>query len=661
MQDIFFPLKTGSFPTWLAKGVTLHKRALIVTITDPYLQGPDFWPELQPGRKIAGCYRLLDFVAQSSVTQTWKALDEETDGAVWLHIFPRSISRDESTLAALRSNIRRLRGLQIRGALPARELIQDGFFSAIVTENWPEGDFAVLQKKISTPADFQKLAAQLLSSIKAAHAQGVPHLDISPENTLVDSSNDPKLAGFATSRILKEALGKHGVVDQFPAFSSPQLVAGEPGSPEDDVYSIGRLFEMLLASPRIIGVPQHWRSVIQECLQLERQKRPSLAELEAALVEKPPKKQQHDDLFVPTYTQQIWPQQQVRRSQRPVLWMATILFFGILAGLIVFGHKKPKTMTLEVPQAAPNPEPVPSPANVGTPEPQLATPTITPALEQTTADELALPKLDTEKETKVPAFRTNVSVEEAQKTAPSAEAANPAEFTNSLGMKFVPAGNVLFSIWETRYADYEAFVKATNYRSTAWRQPGFKQGPEHPVVNVSWNDAIAFCKWLTEKEHKEEILAADKQYRLPQDLEWSNAVGLTGESGSSPESRDMGVADLYPWGKQWPPPQGAGNYTGDETGSDVAIKGYDDGFTWTSPVGSFTPNPLGLYDMGGNVWEWCMDWWNSEKRAKVLRGGSWYNGALRLSLLSSCRVHALPASSTDNYGFRCVISGTGTP
>ena len=92
----------------------------------------------------------------------------------------------------------------------------------------------------------------------------------------------------------------------------------------------------------------------------------------------------------------------------------------------------------------------------------------------------------------------------------------------------------------------------------------------------------------------------------------------------------MGVQDVYPWGTAWPPPPGAGNYTGEETGSDVAIRGYDDGFAWTSPVGSFAPNKFGLYDMGGNVWQWCMDTWNPESKAKVLRGASWYNGALKL-------------------------------
>jgi formylglycine-generating enzyme required for sulfatase activity len=217
-------------------------------------------------------------------------------------------------------------------------------------------------------------------------------------------------------------------------------------------------------------------------------------------------------------------------------------------------------------------------------------------------------------------------------------------------------GYILFSIWQTRVKDFEAFANTTGLKSNVWKDPGFRQGPDHPVVNVTWREAVAFCKWLTAKEQKEGTLAASQEYRLPTDLEWSKAVGLPDETGKTPEARDMGVPDVYPWGTSWPPPKGAGNYTGEETGSDVAIKGYEDGFAWTAPVGTFEPNKFGLYDMGGNVWQWCMDSWNAEQKHKVLRGASWYNGALKLSLLSSCRVHAAPDSSTDNYGFRCVIA-----
>jgi serine/threonine protein kinase len=230
---------------------------------------------------------------------------------------------------------------------------------------------------------------------------------------------------------------------------------------------------------------------------------------------------------------------------------------------------------------------------------------------------------------------------------------------SSLGQRFAPVGDVEFCLWLTRVKDFEQFAHATNLKSMGWRAPGFKQGPDHPVVNVTWQEAIAFCKWLTDKEHTEGALPPNQFYRLPTDLEWSKAVGLPEEPGKTPAERDMAIADVYPWGTQWPPPPGAGNYTGEETGSDLAIKGYNDGFAWTSPVGSFKPNQYGLYDMGGNVWQWCLDSWNEKVTAKVLRGASWYNGAMKQSLLSSCRVHAAPDSATDNYGFRIVKASEG--
>jgi formylglycine-generating enzyme required for sulfatase activity len=226
-------------------------------------------------------------------------------------------------------------------------------------------------------------------------------------------------------------------------------------------------------------------------------------------------------------------------------------------------------------------------------------------------------------------------------------------------MKFAPVGDVKFSIWLTRVQDFEAFANAVGLKSAAWKQPGFTQEPTHPVVKVSWKEATAFCKWLTQKERKEGTLPANLVYRLPTDAEWSQAVGLPFEKGRTAQSRDMDVPGVYPWGTQWPPPAGFGNFTGEETGSDASIKGYNDGYAWTSPVGTFPPNKYGLCDMGGNAWQWCMDWWNEEKNARVLRGSSWCNSALNLSVLSSCRFHAAPESSADNYGFRCVLAPEG--
>ena len=229
----------------------------------------------------------------------------------------------------------------------------------------------------------------------------------------------------------------------------------------------------------------------------------------------------------------------------------------------------------------------------------------------------------------------------------------PKAFTNTLGMKFVPVKGteVAFCIWETRVKDYAAFAAANAGVVESWKKPfgdKFKQADTHPVVNVSWEDANAFCEWLTKKELAEGKIKQGQKYRLPTDAEWSVAVGLGKEKGNTPKEKDRGIKGVYPWGKEWPPPKGVGNY--DEY---LNVDNYE----YTSPVGSFAANKLGLHDMGGNVLEWCEDWYDPEEKAnRVLRGASW-SFVNPVGLLSSCRHYYTPGQRWSNFGFRCVLVG----
>src|SRR6266568_1085509 len=122
--------------------------------------------------------------------------------------------------------------------------------------------------------------------------------------------------------------------------------------------------------------------------------------------------------------------------------------------------------------------------------------------------------------------------------------------TNSLGMVFVRFAQPDFSvcIWETRVQDFAAFSDATNSKtfsntngnareSSTWRSPGFPQGPTHPVVCVSWDDAQSFCQWLTAREHTAGLLPTNQLYRLPTDAEWSLLAGVGVEKGETPVER----------------------------------------------------------------------------------------------------------------------------
>lgn len=232
---------------------------------------------------------------------------------------------------------------------------------------------------------------------------------------------------------------------------------------------------------------------------------------------------------------------------------------------------------------------------------------------------------------------------------------------NSLGMKFlpVPGTEVLMCIHETRKGDYATYAAEHPQVHQTWKTIeayGFpvSENADHPVVNVNWNDAAAFCKWLSEKE--------GLTYRLPTDREWSLAVGIGAqEPKGMPERLDGAIKGIYPWGTQWPPPRGAGNFADSAGAAKIpglnAIPGYEDGYATTAPVMSFEANQSGFYDLSGNVWEWCEDWYDKDRRERVLRGGAWQYD--ELSLLSSDRLCNLPETRDIYRGFRCVLDPSG--
>jgi serine/threonine protein kinase/formylglycine-generating enzyme required for sulfatase activity len=253
-------------------------------------------------------------------------------------------------------------------------------------------------------------------------------------------------------------------------------------------------------------------------------------------------------------------------------------------------------------------------------------------------------------------------------------------WTNSLEMRFVPIGDIYISVWQTRVRDFEAFVQATGYdavggmasavtqngfklNTMSWRAPGFVQTPEHPVVGISWEDANQFCAWLTRKERAEGTLATFQSYRLPTDREWSRAVRLENEQGSTPENRSGKVKGVYPWGTAFPPPNNVGNYAGSESRAGApstwaVIPAFHDDFPRTAPVSAFNANAAGLFCLGGNVWEWCVDKFENTMNWRTLRGGSWATSRPE-ELLSSYRRGYAPFFRSDDVGFRCVIATDG--
>lgn len=251
-----------------------------------------------------------------------------------------------------------------------------------------------------------------------------------------------------------------------------------------------------------------------------------------------------------------------------------------------------------------------------------------------------------------------LSCAHAQTTLPE-KISKDQPYVNALGMKFVPVPgtSVLFCTTETTVDEWKA-------SGLAYENPEFPQTGKHPAVNITWNDAKAWCAWISQKE--------GLHYRLPTDYEWSCAAGIGDKESKEglPIKKSGKVQDVYPWGTNAPSAK-AGNYAclewKDATDSEKTLKiggfitEYSDGILFTAEVGTFPPNPLGLHDLGGNVWELCEDMYAKWSDSRVVRGGSWMEDSQNGFLLSSYRGFQPPDKRASSNGFRCVIDLSSRP
>ncbi len=177
---------------------------------------------------------------------------------------------------------------------------------------------------------------------------------------------------------------------------------------------------------------------------------------------------------------------------------------------------------------------------------------------------------------------------------------------------------------EVTNAQYEKFFDETGYLQPDFWFPEI-DSPDEPVVGVAWQDAVAYATWAGK--------------RLPTEAEWEYAA------------RGGNVKTKYPWGNE-----------PDETFEFANLNSFG-----IAPVKSFKPNGYGLYDMIGNVWEWCSDWYNkdyyttspdrnpqgpADGKSKVLRGWAWHSNPYHATVTK--RYHSHPSSKSYSYGFRCV-------
>jgi formylglycine-generating enzyme required for sulfatase activity len=514
----------------------------------------------------------------------------------------------------------------------------------------------LIRSRELVPAEAVRMVEQVCDALAYAHEEGVIHRDIKPANVMVDRRGRVKVADFGLARVIERSGEEFdttgtGVVLGTPNYMAPEQKCGLRVDHRADIYSVGVMLYEALAGQvphgrfeplsKRAGFDQRLDAIIDKALAQEPEDRfQSSLEMKAAL-----ESVRLSLLNAPLVIKRpgsTGVEFTASGVNAPLGKKLLLYVFGAVAALaiaaVLLAKRQPASVASDATQSRRSPQP-------------------------TTA-----------------AHGSRISPEAATKEKP---------FVNSLGMEFVPVPGtaLLMSRMETKVRDFEAYATESGYQQSggatvmkvspnaewgyaiqwevdanaSWEQPGFSQSADHPVTCVSWDEARAFCEWLSRKE--------SRQYRLPSDSEWSAAAG----------------SSKYPWGDEWPPPRGAGNlrdaaFANSLPRSKYASswdfeRGYNDGAARTASAPSSAANLRGIHDLSGNVSEWCEDEYKENMNSaealmttpalrneragngipnRVVRGGAWhYNKELQLR--SSYRFPTYPRERFDSRGFRCVL------
>jgi len=670
-------------------------------------------------------YRIERLIGRGGMGVVYKGIQPELERPVAIKLLAAEVAADEKFVTRFKREARLLAKLQHSRIITVHDFGQtsDGRLY-LVMEYIGGGDLRSLLRGPGLLPDQALLAiSQICDALCAAHREGVVHHDIKPENILITQDGYIKLVDFGLARPLRanaHALTSAGIVLGTPAYMAPEQCEGSADH-RSDIYALGvMLYEMLTGKrPRGVFDPPSKRAKID----------PRLDEVVMKALQQEPDRRYQDasDLKRDVDSIRATPQAVAGVAKRPggkarllardLTRLAQLLrkravasgvVLGVtlvaLAGVYLWRNSQRKVAT-ELPEqtmpeehagdrtpALSSADTMPAPKISAAATAALNDPPSTPNFQplpvaKSVANETSTPSPK-------PIQKAEPIVAPPPPVSPVATGKSP-PFINSLGMTFVPAGTrgVLFCAWDTRVQDFREFVNATNRdmsggisvmkvkpnekggystsweldTAASWKNPGFPQTDTHPVVGVNVEDARAFCAWLTDKERKARLLPPGVEYRLPTDQEWSAAVG----------------GALYPWGNEWPPPKGAGNFGDQSYLNSLPGKGwtnelgeYEDFYPRTSPVGRFQANVLGIFDMGGNVWQWCDTEYKASMNSlealekhpvlkdekarngtlyRVVRGGSWHNDN-PFDGRSSTRFGAHPATRSDEKGFRCVLA-----
>ena len=518
----------------------------------------------------------------------------------------------------------------------------------IVSEYAPDGDLQGWLKRhggtAPSVAEAVRMVCGILAGLEHLHGLNPPiqHRDLKPANILLKGET-PMLTDFGVSRIVNSTV--HTRSSGTPSYMPPEAFSGKGGHLQADIWAVGVILYRLLSGklpypqtdmaalygammqiepdPLPASIPSEVKAAVLKAMRKDLGRRYKTAkemriDLENYLAPKAPIPPQPAPVRTPvapkapgqqTVVTQAPDQRVTENASNP--WSGVLGCIGLAVVLFV-GNTIYSNMTNH-------------PADNGNKNTSGA---ITPGTSEKKVD-------------------TNDSEKPEKKTTSVKTKTNPIDGAE---MSLIPTGTFTMGSDETKYDNPEHRVTLTNsyymYKNDVtvaqfrkydeanenkfdWngRKPDWGWIDDHPMVRVDWNEAQAYCKWAG--------------VRLPTEAEWEHAA--RGPNNTK-----------FPWGDEFDGSKCA-NFV-----SPNSLKG-------TKPVGSFAPNGYGLYDMSGNVWNWCSDWYEKEYTGsdatdpqgagsgsgRVLRGGSWGDSGAGY-FRSSYRFYFVPSGKSSNFGFRCV-------
>lgn len=488
-----------------------------------------------------------------------------------------------------------------------------------------------------------QLARQLATAIGWAHERGIVHRDLKPENILFTHDRRPLIADlgiakhFIDATTRSESITEEGSFLGTPAYMAPeQMDCSKTVDPRADVYALGALlYECLTGKPPFEG------TTIQElvaCVTKGDYKRVQdvckdapldlVHPIGIALNHKPEFRYENGFAFAHALgvrlpqrarlhpTNQELPRRRPRRS--PVLWAGPLLLIG---GALLAGHGAP----------------APAPRDAATTSVSTTASPTAPRINAVVAKgwfgEPLPERVRVGGERPLYIFDTKKGLEIELVYVPPGDffmgAINGGPQEKPLHTHAVKRGFYMGHT-EVTWGQYLTFCRASQHREPA--RPTWPTTVAHPVVNVSWRDATAFCEWAG--------------LSLPTEPEWEKAA--------------RGGADTrqWPWGEEWSP------------GKANVLDTTNDGARCTAPVGSFRQgiSPYGALDMAGNVFEWTADHYDAaiylaysngrtdpptSGQAHTIRGGGWNDS--RFNATTTFRLGCQPDSMGEHIGFRAAL------